>query len=43
LIFDASIIVDKEEHCEDVALDQAKSVMKKDDNMPSYSLGLGLS
>ncbi|KAJ8423413.1 LOW QUALITY PROTEIN: hypothetical protein Cgig2_020950 [Carnegiea gigantea] len=43
LIFDASIIVGKGEHCEDVVLDQPKTITKKDDRILSYSLGLGLS
>jgi len=43
LVSDASIIVEKEEHHADVVLDQPKSIIKKDLNMPSYSLGLGLS
>ncbi|KAJ8445639.1 hypothetical protein Cgig2_018580 [Carnegiea gigantea] len=43
LVFDSSIIVEKEEHREDVVLDQPKSITKKDHSMPSYSLGLGLS
>ncbi|KAJ8420213.1 hypothetical protein Cgig2_033076 [Carnegiea gigantea] len=43
LVSNASIIVKKEEHHEDVVLDQPKSVTKKDHSMPSCSLGLGLS
>ncbi|KAJ8425612.1 hypothetical protein Cgig2_005291 [Carnegiea gigantea] len=43
LVSDANIIVEKEGHHEDVVLDQPKSVMKKGDSIPSYSLGLGLS
>ena len=39
----ACISVDKEEHPEDVLMDQAKKEMKKDDTMPSFSRGLGLS
>ncbi|KAJ8436154.1 hypothetical protein Cgig2_029766 [Carnegiea gigantea] len=43
LVFDANIIVEKQEHHEDVVLDQPKSVTKKDHSMPSNSLGLGLN
>ena len=43
LVSDASIIVEKEEHREDVMLDQPNSVTRKDDSIPSYSLGLGPS
>ncbi|KAJ8425637.1 hypothetical protein Cgig2_024292 [Carnegiea gigantea] len=43
LVVDANIIVEKEEHCEDVVLDHPNNFMKKDDSVPSYSLGLGLS
>ncbi|KAJ8419744.1 hypothetical protein Cgig2_027326 [Carnegiea gigantea] len=43
LVFDASIIIEKEEHCEDVVIDQPKSITKKDYSMPSYNLGLRLS
>ncbi|KAJ8420707.1 hypothetical protein Cgig2_000530 [Carnegiea gigantea] len=42
-VSDASIIIKKEEHHEDVVLDQPKNIIKKDHSMPSYSLGLGLS
>ncbi|KAJ8420164.1 hypothetical protein Cgig2_006922 [Carnegiea gigantea] len=42
-VSNASIIVEKEEHREDVVLDQPNSVIKEDRSMPSYSLGLGLS
>jgi len=38
LVADASVIVEKEDHCEDVALDQPNNIMKKDDSIPSYSL-----
>ncbi|KAJ8425633.1 LOW QUALITY PROTEIN: hypothetical protein Cgig2_024288 [Carnegiea gigantea] len=37
------VIVEKEDHCEDVVRDQPNNFMKKDDSIPSYSLGLGLS
>ncbi|KAJ8425627.1 hypothetical protein Cgig2_024282 [Carnegiea gigantea] len=40
---DASVIIEKEDHCKDVVLDQLNKFMKKDDSIPSYSLGLGLS
>ncbi|KAJ8419866.1 hypothetical protein Cgig2_008440 [Carnegiea gigantea] len=43
LVSDASIIVEKEEHYEDVVLDQPKSITKEDRSMPSYSICLGLS
>ncbi|KAJ8430763.1 hypothetical protein Cgig2_009068 [Carnegiea gigantea] len=39
LVSDASIIIEEEEHCEDVL----KGITKKDDSIPSYSLGLRLS
>ncbi|KAJ8420267.1 hypothetical protein Cgig2_004592 [Carnegiea gigantea] len=43
LVANASVIIEKEDHHEDVLLDQPNNVMKKDDSIPSYSLGLGLS
>ncbi|KAJ8428621.1 hypothetical protein Cgig2_009147 [Carnegiea gigantea] len=43
LVTDTSVIVEEEDHHEDVVQDQPNNVMKKDDNIPSYSLGLGLS
>ncbi|KAJ8425639.1 hypothetical protein Cgig2_024294 [Carnegiea gigantea] len=43
LVIDASVIVEKEDHCEDVVLDHPNNFMKKDDSVPSYSLVLGLS
>ncbi|KAJ8434778.1 LOW QUALITY PROTEIN: hypothetical protein Cgig2_003106 [Carnegiea gigantea] len=43
LVADASIIVEKGDHCEDVVLDQPNSVMKKENIIPLYSLGLRLS
>ncbi|KAJ8426180.1 LOW QUALITY PROTEIN: hypothetical protein Cgig2_017108 [Carnegiea gigantea] len=43
LISDVSIIVEKEDHREDVVLDQLRGVTKKEDSIPSSSLGLGLS
>jgi len=43
LVFDASVIIEKEEHYEEVVLDQPKSIMKEDRSMPSYSRGLRLS
>ncbi|KAJ8421665.1 hypothetical protein Cgig2_007970 [Carnegiea gigantea] len=39
----ASISVDKEEHRENILMDQAKKEMKRDDSLPSFSVGLGLS
>ena len=43
MVADARVIVEEEDHGKDVVLDQPKNVMKKDDSIPSYSLGLGLS
>jgi len=43
LVLDASIIVEKEDHRGHVVLDQPNSIVKKDNSIPSYSLGLGLS
>ncbi|KAJ8426948.1 LOW QUALITY PROTEIN: hypothetical protein Cgig2_022630 [Carnegiea gigantea] len=43
LVADASVTVKKEDHHEDVVLDQPNNVMKKDDSIPLYSLRLGLS
>ncbi|KAJ8437686.1 hypothetical protein Cgig2_028624 [Carnegiea gigantea] len=43
LVIDASVTVEKEDHREDVVLDQPNNVIKKDDSIPSYSLRLGLS
>ncbi|KAJ8421446.1 hypothetical protein Cgig2_013880 [Carnegiea gigantea] len=43
LVSDASIIIEKEDHRDDVVLDQPKNITKKDDSILSYSLGLGLS
>ncbi|KAJ8419722.1 hypothetical protein Cgig2_020783 [Carnegiea gigantea] len=43
LVADASAIVEKDDHREDVVLDQPNSVTKKNDTIPSYSLGLGFS
>jgi len=43
LVSDACVIVKKEEHYEDVVLDQPKSVTKEDCSMMPYSPGLGLS
>ncbi|KAJ8420076.1 hypothetical protein Cgig2_023140 [Carnegiea gigantea] len=43
LVTDADVIVEKEDQCEDVVLDQPNNVMKKDDSIPSYSLGWELS
>jgi len=40
LVANASVIVEKEDHHEDVLLDQPYNIMKKDDSIPSYSLGL---
>ncbi|KAJ8425103.1 LOW QUALITY PROTEIN: hypothetical protein Cgig2_032216 [Carnegiea gigantea] len=39
LVADASVIVEKEDHHEDVP----NNIVKKDDSIPLYSLGLGLS
>ncbi|KAJ8423748.1 hypothetical protein Cgig2_031338 [Carnegiea gigantea] len=43
LVSDASVIVEKEEHYEDLVLDQPKSITKEDRSMSSYSRGLRLS
>ena len=39
---DANVSVEKEDHHENVLVDQAKKEMNKDDSNPSFSLGLGL-
>ena len=40
---DASISVEREEHREDVLMEQAKQESKKDDSMPSFNVGVRLS
>ena len=42
LLVDTSVTVEKQDH-QNVVLDQQNNIMKKDDNIPSYSLQLGLS
>jgi len=37
---DASVSVEKEDHHENLLMDQAKKEMNKDDSNPSFSLGL---
>jgi len=43
LITNASVTVEKEDHHEDLVLDKPKNNLKKDDSIPSCSLGRGLS
>ncbi|KAJ8420848.1 hypothetical protein Cgig2_023137 [Carnegiea gigantea] len=43
LVADASVTTEKEDQREHVVLDQSNNVMKKDDSIALYSLGLGLS
>ncbi|KAJ8424499.1 hypothetical protein Cgig2_020044 [Carnegiea gigantea] len=42
-VVDIRVSVEKEDHCENVFMDQAKKETNKDNNIPSFSLGLGLS
>jgi len=43
MVADATVTIEKENHHEDVVLDQPSKAMKKDDSIRSYSLGLELS